>query len=175
MTNVVSPMHPTIEDWIRADAIPFSLDSAETLNVAIDRVFGSLGERVLLLGFGEPLHSAEENLVLRNRLFQRLVEKHGFSAIALESSFPRGRLVNEYIAGRGAASYDDVKTEGFGQGFGALEANRELVEWMRKYNAAHSAKLHFYGFDMPAATTPGITSPRGVLEFVLDYLCPLDN
>src|SRR5205823_10443817 len=86
-----------------------------------------------------------------NRLFQRLVEAHGYTAIAIESSFPRARLVNDYIAGRGPASYEAVQDTGFGSGFGRLEANRELVAWMRRYNAdpAHPVKLRFYGLDIP--------------------------
>jgi hypothetical protein len=44
---------------------------------------------VELLGSGEALHGGEETLRFRNRLFQRLVELHGYSAIAIESSFPR--------------------------------------------------------------------------------------
>lgn len=44
---------------------------------------------VELLGFGEALHGGEDILIFRNRLFQRLVEVHGYSAIAIESSFPR--------------------------------------------------------------------------------------
>jgi erythromycin esterase-like protein len=31
-----------------------------------------------------------------NRLFQPLVEAHGYSAVAIKSSFPRTRVVNEY-------------------------------------------------------------------------------
>ena len=60
-----------------------------------------MGDSVELIGFGEPMHGAAEFLVLRNRLFQRLVEAHGFTAIAIESSFTRARVVNEYL---GAAS-----------------------------------------------------------------------
>src|SRR4051812_18493891 len=144
-------LHATLDDWISQEAIGFSVDSPESFNAAIDRVLASLGERVELLGFGEALHGGEDILMLRNRLFQRLVESHGYSAIAIESSFPRAHLVNEYLVGRGPDSYEAVKDTGFSPGFGNLEANRELVEWIRAYNAdpTHSLKLRFYGFDSP--------------------------
>jgi len=82
-----------------------------------------------------------------------------------------------YVAGRGPASYEAVQDAGFGQGFGRLEANRELVEWMRRYNAdpAHRVKLRFYGFDIPTGTTTGPASPGQVLAFVLDYLASIDS
>ena len=59
--------------------------------------------------------------------------------------------MNEYVAGRGPASYEAVQETGFSHGFGRLDANRELVEWMRRYNAdpSHRVKLQFYGFDSP--------------------------
>ena len=94
------PTYTTLDEWILHEAVPFSLDSPETLDAAVDRVFD---DSVALLGFGEALHGGEEILLLRNRLFRRLVEAHGFSAIAIESSLPRARVVNEYVAGTGPA------------------------------------------------------------------------
>jgi len=169
-------MHDTLDNWIRHEAIPFSVDSPETFNASIDKVIASLDDSVELLGFGEALHGGEDILMLRNRLFQRLVETHGYSAIAIESSFPRARVVNDYVAGRGPASYEAVQEAGFSHGFGWLEANRELVEWMRQYNAdpSHSVKLQFYGFDSPTEMTSS-DSPRQVLHFVIDYLASIDS
>jgi erythromycin esterase-like protein len=170
------PVYTTLDDWIRHEAIPFSVDSSETFNASVDKVIASLDDSVELLGFGEALHGGEDILILRNRLFQRLVEAHGYSAIAIESSFPRARVVNEYIAGRGPAAYEAVQEAGFSHGFGRLDANRELVEWMRRYNAdpSHRVKLRFYGFDSPTEMT-GSDSPSQVLHFVLDYLASIDS
>ena len=128
-------IHATLDDWIAREATQFSVDSPESFNAALDKVIASLGGSVELLGFGEALHGGEDILMLRNRLFQRLVETHGYSAIAIESSFPRARVVNDYVAGHGPASYEAVQDTGFSHGFGRLDANRELVEWMRRYNA----------------------------------------
>lgn len=168
-------MYTTLDDWILHEALPFSVDSPETLNAAVDKVIASLGDSVELLGFGEALHGGEEILILRNLLFQRLVQKHGYSAIAIESSFPRARIVNEYVAGLCPASYEAVQDAGFSHGFGNLEANRELVEWMRAYNAdpSHRTKLQFYGFDSPTEMMSS-DSPRQLLHFVLDYLASID-
>ena len=168
--------HATLDNWIQHEAIPFSVDSSETDNAAIDKLIASLDDSVELLGFGEALHGGEDILMLRNRLFQRLAETHGYSAIAIESSFPKARLVNDYVAGCGPATYAEVQDTGFGHGFGRLEANRELVEWMRRYNAdpSHHGKLRFYGFDIPVLEGV-IASPSQVLRFVLDYLASIDG
>jgi erythromycin esterase len=171
-----TPTHATLDDWIAREATPFSVDSPRTFNAAVDKVIASLGDSVELLGFGEALHGGEDILILRNRLFQRLVEAHSYSAIAIESSFPRAHIVNEYVAGRGPASYEAVQDTGFSHGFGRLNANRELMEWMRRYNAdpTHHVKLRFYGFDSPTEMT-GTDSPSHVLHFVLDYLTSIDK
>ena len=165
----------TLDDWIAHEAIPFSLDSRPDFNAAVDQVIDSLGDSVAVLGFGEALHGGEELLILRNRLFQRLVEAHGYSAIAIESSFPQGPIANEYVFGRGPASYEVVQDTGFSHGFGKFEANRELIEWMRDYNAdpAHPMKLQFYGFDSP--TDMIADSPRQTLHVALDYLHSVDE
>ncbi len=169
-------VYTTLDNWIAHEAIPFSLDSRPDFNAAVDTVIDSLGDAVELLGFGEALHGGEESLVLRNHLFQRLVEAYGYSAIAIESSFPRGPIINEYVLGRGPASYAAVQDTGFSHGFGKLEANRELVEWMRHYNAdpVHQRKLQFYGFDSPTDATD-TDSPRQTLHFVLGYLTSIDS
>jgi len=171
-----APTHSTLDDWVAREAIPFSVDSPDAFSAAADSMIASHGDSVELLGFGEALHGGEELLMLRNRLFRRSVEAHGYSAIAIESSFPRARVVDEYVAGRGPASYDAVRDTGFSHGFGLLDANRELVEWMRRYNAdpSHRVALRFYGFDSPTEMT-GSDSPRQVLHVVLDYLASVDG
>ncbi len=174
MSRIV-PAFTTFDEWIAREAIPFSLDSSDTFDAASDRMIATLGDQVELLGLGEALHGGEDLLILRNRLFRRLVEAHGYTAIALESSFHRAHIVDEYVAGRGAASYEGVQDAGFSHGFGRLDANRELVEWMRRYNAdpAHRVPLRFYGFDSPTEAT-GTDSPRQSLVFALDYLASMD-
>ena len=117
-----------------------------------------------------------------NRLSEHIFETELFHKLIIASkldmsrSFPRARVVNEYVAGRGPASYEAVQDTGFSHGFGRLDANRELVEWMRRYNAdpSHRVKLQFYSFDSPTEMT-GSDSPSQVLHFVLDYLASIDS
>src|SRR5438552_13521904 len=73
-----TPTHATLDDWIAREATPFSVDSPRTFNAAVEKVIASLGDSVELLAVGEALHGGEDILILRNRLFQRLVEAHGY-------------------------------------------------------------------------------------------------
>jgi erythromycin esterase len=170
-----SSAHRSIEDWIATNTIAFALDApADLFAAAVDRMVAALGDSVELLGLGEPTHGAEEFLILRNRLFQQLVW-HGYTAIAIESSFPRSLMVNAYVQGLLCEeSLDAVMKDGFSHGFGSATANRELVQWMRGYNRADiGPELYFCGFDGPLEMT-GAGSPRPLIRFVLDYLAKID-
>lgn len=103
-----------------------------------------------LLALGEPTHGLNAFPAWRNRLFRVLVEDHGFRSIALESDIIAGQRVNAHVA-RGQGTLDEAMQTGFSHGFGAVEANRALVEWMRDFNAGRDPgdPLHFYGFDPP--------------------------
>ncbi len=161
------PTYATLDDWIAREAIPFSVESPAIFNAGVAKVIASLGDSVELLGFGEALHGGEDILILRKRLFQCLVEAHGYSAITIESSFPRARVVNEYVAGRGPASYEAVQDTGFSHGFGHFFANRELVEWMRRYNAdpTHRPRYAVIASAVGESLANGIGQPEaGTLE-----------
>lgn len=165
--------YASIDAWIKREGISFSSDG--DFGEAVDRMMSRLGDQVTVLGFGEPIHGGEEFLTLRNRFFQRLVEAHGFSAITLEISDRRARLVEAYVAGRGPATYDAIADDGFDYGAGQYAANRELVEWMKRYNAdpAHPVKLALYG-TIPSEQGETTESPRWALQSALDYLASVD-
>jgi erythromycin esterase-like protein len=168
--------YDTVRDWIINEAISFSPSLIKDFHSAIHSVLTSCSPDLQVLGFGEPLHGGREILSFRNRLFQYLVENHGFRAISIESSFPRGYLVQEYIENRTWGTYDQIMDTGFSHGFGHLEENRELVEWMRSYNKDLSdlEKVHFYGFDSPTEMT--ITGSPGILlNNPLEFLISVDE
>jgi erythromycin esterase-like protein len=169
------PAHHTVDDWIAKDAIRFTVDSPPSIDAGVDRVMASLGDSVELLALGEALHGSEEILLVRNRLFQRLVEAHGYGAVVIEASSPRARAINDYVLGLRDGDDQSVR-DWFGAGFGALHANQELVEWMRRYNSdpTQPVKLHFYGFDLPLGQG-GLASPSPVLDIVFDYLGKIDG
>lgn len=165
-----APKFASLDDWIAREAMSFDLATPASFSAAVDKLIAALGNSVELLGLGEPLHGGEEFLLLRNRMFQHLVTAHDYRTMAVESSFPRGRRVNDYVAGRGHDSYDDVEESGFSHQFGKLDANRELIDWMRHYNAeSPRTPLRFYGFDGPMEMMT-TDSPRHVLQFVLGCL-----
>lgn len=122
-----------------------------------------------LVGLGEPTHFEPAFARLRNDLFARLVEC-GFRSVALESDRVAGFTVDDF-AQEGIGDLDTVLREGISHGFGELEANRELVVWLRQYNEGRppEQRVAFHGIDAPLEKMSA-PSPRRYLEFARDYL-----
>ncbi len=159
-----------LDDWISRGSISFSKDDPASLDAAVDEVIASSGPSLELLGIGEPTHLVNDYLVLRNRFFQSLVERHGFRTIAIESSFTRSDIVNDYLSG----NRNDIETvleQGITHYMGKMPGNRALLEWMRQYNSETTSSNHlrFYGFDSPTEMACA-DSPRQLLEVAMDYM-----
>jgi erythromycin esterase len=60
--------------------------------------------------------------------------------------------------------------------FDAFAENRELIEWMRQYNAdpAHHRKLHFYGIDLSLGGPSGSIPTPAALFQAVSYLKRVD-
>ncbi|MFE3545308.1 erythromycin esterase family protein [Nocardia sp. NPDC059177] len=122
-----------------------------------------------VLALGEPTHREPGFALLRNELLARLVD-HGFRSIALETDRVAALAVNDYVRG-GPGTLDEVLRSGFTHGFGEQPANRELLTWLRAYNAGRPAaeQVTCHGFDATMETMSA-PSPRRYLEFARDYL-----
>jgi erythromycin esterase len=144
---------PSVVEQLRKASV--SLDTCDP-NVALGEDLAGL-ERLVgdarFVGLGESAHGGHENFLLKHRLFRYLVEKLGFTVLAIEASWPDTVALNDYVAG--------------GKGDPTLLVPRmrfwiwdtdemvALVRWMRAYNAdaRHTKKLSFVGFDMQSAPT----------------------
>ncbi|MEV4659408.1 erythromycin esterase family protein [Micromonospora sp. NPDC049301] len=133
-------------------------------------VMGLLPGRPRLLALGEPTHGEETLLELRNDLFRQLVEQEGYRTIAIESDCVLGLIVDDHVTS-GTGVLDEVMERGFSHEWGAFAGNRELVRWMRAYNADRPAseRLRFAGFDGPLEITAA-ASPRQSLTALHAYL-----
>jgi erythromycin esterase len=139
--------------------------------------FGSAVGDADVVALGEAVHGAAQPLDFRNRLFEYLVEKKGFTAIAIESGAVEGRVVHDYVAG-GGGDLSEVLADGISWTFDRFPQNRALIQWLREYNAdlRHVRKVNFYGFDVPGS--PGNPrarrGPDTALVEALTYLASVD-
>lgn len=110
------------------------------------RPFRRLVGTARVLGMGEAVHEVGEFCRMRHRIFEFLVEQMDFEAIAFEAPVPRSYAVNDYVLyGKGTPAQAL-----WAMGMWDLPEVRDLVVWMRQYNAdpRHKKKVQFYSFDM---------------------------
>jgi erythromycin esterase len=148
-----------------ASVIPLStIDPAAPLD-DLEPLTRLIGAGVRVVAVGESVHGAHEFYALRHRLARFLVERLNFTALAWESGFPEGFLVDDYLHGR-RADRDRVLRDGMTMHMGRCEEMATLVDWLRGHNAAGRGPVHFYGLDLPA--TGGSLGPA--LDVVAPYV-----
>lgn len=103
---------------------------------------------VTLVGFAEATHGTREFMQVRHRLLEFLVREMGFRALAIEASCAAAERVNEFVVnGTGDRS---SALSGLGFLMWNVEEFGEVLDWLRRYNAAveDAAKVRFYGLDI---------------------------
>src|SRR5262249_25624771 len=129
-----------------------------------------------IVGVGESIHGITEFLGLRQRSAEYLIERMGFTAVAIESGLPESRMVADYVAG--ADLPPRIWTDGFTWAMGSFPGARDLVEWMRRWNRnpAHRRKIRFYGMDVAGGNgswLPAVQQVVGYLERVEPAFAPV--
>ncbi len=115
---------------------------------AIDKVVG----KARIVSLGESTHGTHEFFVAKHRLFQYLVEQHGFTVFAIEANQLATERINAYVHGA-----RDTLEKAMGGLFGVWykQEVKDLIEWMQAYNARKPARpLSFVGFDMQDPQLP---------------------
>lgn len=115
---------------------------------AFDRVVG----QAQVVSLGESTHGTHEFFVAKHHLFRYLVERKGFTVFAIEANQLATERINAYVNG----AKDSVE-KAMGGLFGVWykQEVKDLIEWMRAYNAcAPKQPLSFVGFDMQDPQQP---------------------
>ena len=110
---------------------------------------------------GESRHDISEQFKLKNRLVKFLIEELGFRTFALEASLPYSIRLNDYLK-TGNGSLDLIMAEMPGWFLWDTQELKELLIWMKEFNAQTNDKVSFYGFD--------IVAPNNAYEQIFDYL-----
>ena len=144
------------------------LRTADDLDILIERIGDA---RFVLLG--EASHGTHEYYTLRTQISKKLIEKKGFSFIAVEGDWPDCYRVNRYVKNYPDSGKSALEVlHAFNRWPTWMWANWEVValaEWMRKHNQdlSRNEKVGFYGLD--------VYSLWESLEAILDYLGKVDR
>lgn len=133
------------------------LDDLEWLDELVE------GARVVAIG--ESSHYIAENLQLRHRVMRYLVERHGFSAYAMETGFTEGWMAHDWVR-TGAGDLSRVMAAGMTSLMGLWTQLRAHLQWMRQ----HPDSVDFYGIDLGGSVVSLLPS----LDAVIAYLAEAD-
>ncbi|MDP9868425.1 MULTISPECIES: erythromycin esterase family protein [Streptosporangium] len=123
-----------------------------------------------VVAIGESAHYNREFFQLRHRLLRYLVERHGFSAYAMETGSVEGRLVDGWVRGGGEDRLGRVMADGLTSLMGLWTPMRAHLEWMRRHNSGAARPVGFHGIDLPGS----MVSLLPGLDAVIAYLARAD-
>ncbi|HWQ11284.1 MAG TPA: erythromycin esterase family protein [Roseiflexaceae bacterium] len=163
-------MH-TPTDTTRVEALRQTAHPLEGAAHDYDPLIEQIGAARLVL-LGEASHGTHEFYRERAEITKRLIEEHGFTAVAVEADWPDAYRVNRYVRGLSDDAFAIDALADFRRFPTWMWRNTvvvEFVEWLRAYNDAlgpGGTKVGFYGLDL--------YSLHASMEAVLRYLEMVD-
>ncbi len=113
---------------------------------------------------GEASHGTAEFYRARAAITRHLIERHGFTVVAVEADWPDAAAVNRYVGHRAPRAFQDPAFTRFPTWMWRNTVVEAFVDWMRIYNDGISGdrRVGFYGLD--------IYNLSGSIAAVLAYL-----
>ncbi|RWF53424.1 MAG: protein-L-isoaspartate(D-aspartate) O-methyltransferase [Mesorhizobium sp.] len=146
--------------------------AAEPLPDFDDPAFGELfdrfGDRRVVL-LGEASHGTSEFYRARAAITRRLIEKHGFTIVAVEADWPDAAAIDRYVRHRPPRANAGPPFQRFPTWMWRNTDVAAFVDWMRQHNERiriSSRLAGFYGLD--------IYNMSGSIGAVLQYLDRVD-
>jgi erythromycin esterase-like protein len=141
--------------------------SAEPLPDFDDPAFGALfdrfgGARVVLLG--EASHGTSEFYRARAAISKRLIERHGFTIVAVEADWPDAATIDRYVRHRPKREGEDAAFERFPIWMWRNTDVDAFIRWLRGHNdgRTYEQMTGFYGLDLYNLSA----SMRAVIDFL---------
>lgn len=132
-----------VTGWAKRAAVPLrTVDPAAPLDdvTPLGRSIGAAS----VVGLGESIHGASEELALKHRVLRLLVERLGFRSIAWEEQWTAGLAVDRYIrTGKGDLGrlMDQLSPQ-----WNNSEV-ADVLRWLRDFNATRRDKVRFTGVE----------------------------
>lgn len=153
-------------DRTLAAAIAASSERFDAIDAAdLDPLLRRIGDaRVVLLG--EATHGTAEFYRMRARISRELIERKGFSFIAIEGDWPDAARIDHYVRHAETPPSEWTAFARFPVWMWRNREVREFVDWLRAHNAgvASDRRVAFHGLDLYSL----FNSIRSVLTYLDD-------
>ncbi|MGH8963938.1 MAG: erythromycin esterase family protein, partial [Actinomycetes bacterium] len=135
---------PPVPTWVAAHAAPLSTtDPAAPLDDLALPLREAVGNAEIV-GLGESVHGAAEELTLKHRALRVLVEQSGFRSIAWEEDWTTGRRINDYITS--GTGDPDLLVARMSPQWHSREVT-DTLRWLRDFNSGRPDKVRFVGVE----------------------------
>ena len=130
--------------WIEANSHPFEGSHLSLPHSDLGFLRGIVGD-ARIVSLGENTHGTRDFFEMKARILRFLVEEMGFTAFAIEATWPEARRLDHYVrTGEGDAA---ELLSGLYFWTWNTESVLEMIEWMRAHNEG-GGDVAFHGFDM---------------------------
>ena len=134
-------------DAVRQHAVPVDLETAAA------RLLDAIEPSVSVVLIGEATHGTHEFYRIRADLTRALIERRGFTAVAVEADWPDAYRANRWVQVSGSDETAEEALADFTRFPRWMWRNREVVRflrWLRGENAGRAAsrRVGFYGLDL---------------------------
>jgi len=114
-----------------------------------------------VVAVGESTHRVHEFYQFRHLVTRFLVEEMGFTGVVMESGFPEGWAVHDWVRG-GDGDLDQLLRTGITYHLGECAEMRDQLTWLRDH------KVRFYGMDLPDSSASALPGVLAALSFLDD-------
>ncbi len=148
LREAVQPL-PTLDDPVFAEAFDPFADA-----------------RVVLLG--EASHGTSEFYQARAAITRRLIERHGFTIVAVEADWPDAANVDRFVRHRPRRDGEEAAFRRFPTWMWRNREVEAFITWLREHNAGQppDGMTGFYGLDL--------YNLAASIRAVIDYLAEVD-
>lgn len=158
----INPSDREAADAIRRSAVPLTIGDPAAYDPLVESCRDA---RVVLLG--EASHGTHEFYRARAVITRRLIEEHGFTAVAVEGDWPDVYRVNRFVRGLGDDSSALQALSDFTRFPTWMWRNREVwqfVKWLETFNRNLDLprQAGFYGLDLYSL----YRSARAVVDYL---------
>lgn len=160
------PVSDTTITWLTRNSTPLATTDPAAALTDLEPFAQMIGG-ARVIGLGESTHGTREFQRAKHRLFRYLVERQGFTHLAIEGSAPDAARINHYVL------------TGQGDPARLLSAMRfwitntqevlDLIQWMREWNttAPRERRVQFAGVDFQ--------QPGGAMDSVEAFIARVDR
>ncbi len=133
-----------------------------------DPAFGAAFDRfsdARVICLGEASHGTSEFYLARAAITRRLIERHGFTMVAVEADWPDAAVVDRLVRHRPSLPEAEAPFTRFPTWMWRNAEFQAFVGWLTGHNARldERARISFHGLDLYAMTT-SITAVIGYLD-----------